>query len=286
MEVLPSRQKYFITPSQNIVRGVVDGGKLVNAEFFVNKRNEYNNPTQLNQLMKERSNLSLGKVELKEVSRPNFNEFNIPIDAGKIRRVKKNDSTIDMNAGKKKRRSLHAGEVETTDIDKKNSLMYGGEVESTDIDAGKKRKPSSKKLKKKSDIVGGEVESTDIDAGKKRSKQKKAINAGEVETTVDAGKKKRRSLHAGEVETTDIDAGKKRRKSTSAKSSSGKKSKKSSKSRKASIVGGNPNDKKTSLADLFKQVSIHLANQTSDIIAKGGDPSELLKDDIKFFSKK
>jgi hypothetical protein len=148
--------------------------------------------------MKERSNLSLGKVELKEVSRPNFNEFNIPIDAGKIRRVKKNDSTIDMNAGKKKRRSLHAGEVETTDID----------------------------------------------------------------------------------------AGKKRRKSTSAKSSSGKKSKKSSKSRKASIVGGNPNDKKTSLADLFKQVSIHLANQTSDIIAKGGDPSELLKDDIKFFSKK
>lgn len=228
MEVVSPQIKYFVTPTQNIVRGVVEGGKVTNAEFFVNKRNEYSTPSQLNQLMKERTNLSLGKIELKEISRPNFTDYDIPIDAGKPRRkpTKKSDIDTGIAAGKKK--------VKKDDESSHKKKVSAGEVE-LDVEAGVRR--GRKK------VVGGEVE-LDVEAGAKRGRSKSKPKAPKKTSR---SKSRSKKIDAGAVE--------------------GKK------------------DDKISLADLFKHVSLNLANQTSAIIAQGGNPSELLKEDIKFFSK-
>jgi hypothetical protein len=252
METISCNTKYFVTPSNNIVRGVIEGGKLVGAEMFINKKNEYSTPTQLNQLVKERSNLTQGKVELKEIKRPNYSDYNIPIDAG--RKPRKNvvggqvDIEVEAGAGKGKGNR------------RKPKNLYGGDATSLgetieDIEAGK----------------GGK-------GGKRKGKGGKGAD----------------KISGGTVEFEDIEAGKKRRKSVASKASKAskgsKKSKKSGRKSKKSdslILGGAPlvDEKKTTLADLFKQVSLHLANQTSELIAQGGNPTEMLKDDIKFFSK-
>ena len=274
MEVISSNTKYFLTPSQNIVRGVLEGGKVTNAEFFVNKKNEYTSPSQLNQLMKERTNLALGKVDLREITRPNFADFDIPIDAGKKRRK----STSKKPKSKSKSKSkMSAGAVETQEVD---------------VEAGKK--------KRKPKMAAGAVETqeVDVEAGRRKPKKGKNMSAGAVETQevdVEAGKKKKYStvetslVKASRPKKSDdlLEAGKKKKRSKSVSSTKSKKSKKStkSKSKKVDVFGGAPEDKKTSLADIFKHVSRHLATQTSDIIAKGGNPTELIKSDIKFFAK-
>lgn len=169
--------QYFLTPSNNIVRGVLSGGKLMDAQMFLNKQNEYSNTTQLNNLMKERKNLAQGKADLRPLSRAEFANYNIPLDAGSER-------FVEIDGGAKK--------------------------------AGKK--------------------STKKPAAKKPSMKKPSMKKQDPKTVVSAG-------------------------------------------------APEPAEKKTSLADIFREVSLRLASQTSDLIASGGDPTMQLKSDIKFFSK-
>jgi len=69
--------------------------------------------------------------------------------------------------------------------------------------------------------------------------------------------------------------------------------------KKKSIVGGVITDESldkvqkdlsqkstpTTLSDLFARVTTALSNQTRDIITHGGNPLELMKDEVKFFNK-
>ena len=79
MESISKEVKYFVTPNNNIVRGAIDGGKLIDAEFFVSKKNDYSTASQLNNLMKERHSLAQGKINLKQIERINYNDFDINI---------------------------------------------------------------------------------------------------------------------------------------------------------------------------------------------------------------
>jgi len=199
MESISRDVKYFVTPNNNIVRGSIDGGKLVDAEFFVNKQNEYTTPSQLNSLMKERLSLSQGKISLKQIDRPDFANFNIPIDAGRPKPVKQRRLQSSL------RQSVSGGDI----------MMLSEDID--EFDAGDK-KMKGVSLKRKSVV-------------KKTSPAKNRV-----------------------TKMSDIQAGEKKSDSVT-------------------------------LADIFKQVSLQLANQTSDIITRGGNPSDFLKEDIKFFNK-
>jgi hypothetical protein len=222
MESISKEVKYFVTPNNNIVRGAIDGGKLIDAEFFVSKKNDYSTASQLNNLMKERHSLAQGKINLKQIERINYNDFDIPIDAGA-----------------------------------KNVMTKRNIIPRTS-----KNIKGSKKF-----ISGGDVDITDstniID---KINIPEDSINEIILDDTIVAGVSKQ----------------------TKSKSLKLQQSKaKLSKTANECLFAGNLSDKKNdniSLADIFKQVSQQLANQAADIIVRGGNPAELIRDDIMFFN--
>lgn len=213
MESISREIKYFVTPNNNIVRGAIDGGKLVDAEFFVSKSNEYNTPSQLNNLMKERMCLSQGKVNLKQIDRINYSNYNIPVDAGS------------------------------------NLVVEGGGR----IPTGKNSRGSNKKI--------GNIPSSNNRPPRIKMNTKQSTNAGSVNN---------QEFIMPEVVVGGVTLNKPTKQSQS----------------KVMSAGGNP-DKKTdgiSLADIFKKVSLQLAKQAEGIILEGGNPVELIKDDIVFFN--
>jgi len=222
-----SSLRYFITPKGNIVRGILDGGKITNAEYYVNKNISYDTPTKLTSLMKERDDLSCGKLALKSVQRPDFSMFNIPIDAGTA-------DELDVEGGAKKLK-------------------------------GKKKTGGKKKSKMSYSMFGGmpedipEDQQFDMEAGKKKPHVSKSKTNYGGSMTPDV------------YEQEDITGGL------------------SKMMRKSKMAAGAPilseDRKATNLAELFKQVTAKLAQQTSDIITSGGNPEDLIKSDIKFFNK-
>lgn len=212
MESISREIKYFVTPNNNIVRGAIDGGKLVDAEFFVSNSNEYNTPSQLNNLMKERMCLSQGKVNLKQIDRINYSNYNIPVDAGS------------------------------------NLVVEGGRISNITS-----KKPGSKKP--------GNIPSSNNRPPRIKMNTKQSTNAGSVNN---------QEFIMPEVVVGGVALNKPTKQSQS----------------KVMSAGGAP-DKKTdgiSLADIFKKVSLQLAKQAEGIILEGGNPVELIKDDIVFFN--
>lgn len=215
MESISREIKYFVTPNNNIVRGAIDGGKLVDAEFFVSNSNEYNTPSQLNNLMKERMCLSQGKVNLKQIDRINYSNYNIPVDAG---------SNLVVEEG---------GRI--SNITSKNSRGSG--KKSGNIPSSNDRPPRIK-MNTKQSTTAGSVNNQEFIMPE--------VVVGGVALNKPTKQSRSRMMSAG----------------------------------------GNP-DKKTdgiSLADIFKKVSLQLAKQAEGIILEGGNPVELIKDEIVFFN--
>lgn len=260
-DVFLEETKYFITPQGNIVRGVMEGGKLVNAEYFTSKANNYSTPAQLNQLIKERNNLAAGKLELKLVNRPEFSQYNIPIDAG-----------MNADGGKKHRKPRH-----------KKSAVAGGATgaqvtfEDTEVDAGRRRHRARSSSRGRKSNAPQKMAAGGI------------MSYGPESTTTSSG----------------VDAGKRRKshRSSSRKSRPSKNDPNNQDSWGGSIRAGQINnegyvanqpidiEKKdksqahVTLADIFKHVSGELAAQAREIVTRGGDPTALLKPEIKFFNK-
>jgi hypothetical protein len=228
MESISREVKYFVTPNNNIVRGAIDGGKLVDAEFFVSNSNEYNTPSQLNNLMKERMCLSQGKVNLKQIDRINYSNYNIPVDAG----------SIEVGGGKKDSKTKTTKTTKPTKPT--NKSMAAGSLPTQEVPC----------IEKPNEVIIPEV--------------------------VVAGVPLNRSLSNKSVS------------KQSNKPMSKQSNKPMSKQSQSKVMSaGAAPDKKmdtVSLADIFKKVSLQLAKQAEGIILEGGNPVELIKDDIVFFN--
>lgn len=219
MESISREVKYFVTPNNNIVRGAIDGGKLVDAEFFVSNSNEYNTPSQLNNLMKERMCLSQGKVNLKQIDRINYSNYNIPVDAGSIEAgVIKPSGKGTKKPGKGTKKPMAAGSLPTQEV------------------------PC---IERPNEVIIPEVVVAGVPLNRSLSKQSNKPMS------------------------------KQSNKTPSKQSQS-----------KVMSAGAGPDKKMDgiSLADIFKKVSLQLAKQAEGIILEGGNPVELIKDDIVFFN--
>lgn len=266
--------KYFVTPSGNIVKGNLSPEKtIINGEYFVTRKDQYTTPTQLSNLAKERKNLTEGKVALTEISRSKFSDYGIPIDAGKKKYKKMMGgnitSTVDIEGGKKK----------------KSKKMMGGGVESeADIEAGKKRSKSRSKSTSRSKSRG---KSTSRSKSRSRMMKKSTLAAGSSIVNLESlgGKRSKSKSRMTKKSTTSIPKTNATTKPNTKPSNIKTSNATLNVSAGATASSSDKANKQISLADLFKQVSISLGNQASDIIARGGDPTTSLKNNINFFNK-
>ena len=237
---------YFITPKGNFVKGTLDGGKIINAEYITSKSNIYSTPLQLQGLMKEREDLSYGKLALKPISRANLPQYNI-------------NATITNN-------KINGGNI--------NEVFDNNKVSTETINGGKSSDKSKGKTTKKSNpssIRGGEVESITPDV----------IDAGIVDSIV-GGKQ----VLPIKTSAKPSSMKKFVKKSTPLSTKSSVKGGTNNFLTDESVdnITKTMENKPATLASIFKEITSRLAQQTTDLITSGGNPEMLLKNDIKFYN--
>ena len=241
---------YFITPKGNFVKGTLDGGKIINAEYITSKSNIYSTPLQLQGLMKEREDLSYGKLALKPISRANLPQYNI-------------NATINNN-------KINGGNI--------NEVFDNNGISAETIDGGKTGKGKTGKGKGKtskrsnlSSIKGGEVESITPDV----------IDAGIVNSIV-AGKQVSPTIKTA-VKPSSIKKPLPTKKLLSRSSVKGGTNNFLT-DESVDNLSKTMENKPATLASIFKEITSRLAQQTTDLITSGGNPEMLLKNDIKFYN--